>query len=72
MKNRFIVLCVLMLTCSVSFGQKIQETTRYKNVIKITPLKAFQPINNAIELSYDRIHNNRFTTTYSLSYLLPT
>ena len=71
MKSRFIVLCILILTCSVSFGQKIPEAVGYRNAIKFTPLKLLQPINTAVELGFERNHNVRYASTLMLSYLLP-
>lgn len=45
--------------------------SKYKNIIKFTPLKLIGPVNSALEISYERKTGDNFSTQIMGSYLLP-
>jgi len=60
------LLAVIIIPTAFLFGQ---NDIKGKNQIKVSPLRVVNFVNPGIELSYERLHGNRYSSQLSFGYM---
>ncbi len=59
----------LIFVLTLQYASAQTDLNTFKNQLKISPFRMIDPINPGLELSYERLHNKKFSTQLSVAYM---
>jgi len=64
------ILLILIFTALTNFCIGQDSTLNFRNQIKFSPLRVIDLVNPGLEISYERKHNNKFSTQLSIANMI--